>query len=82
VQPDSGVLPLAHWQSVTVARWLRLRESAPARANALWARLGADAGHRWTRAKLKDSTRHWFEVSHVDYLRALQKVLNELEPVA
>ena len=29
LQPDSGLFPLAHWQSVAVARWLRLRESRP-----------------------------------------------------
>jgi cation diffusion facilitator CzcD-associated flavoprotein CzcO len=76
VQPDSGIFPLMHWQSVAFARWLRLRESHPGRAAALGARIDAEAGRRWTRAKVKDSTRHWFEVSHVDYLRAVQKMLN------
>jgi thioredoxin reductase len=79
VQPDSGIFPLAHWQSVAVARWLRAQETAPDRARAFGARIEAEAGRRWSSAKIKDSSRHWFEVGHVDYLRALQRTLDDLE---
>jgi len=79
VQPDSGVFPIMHWQAVTVARWLRLREADPDRADAFWARRRGDAKRRFTAARLRDSTRHWFEVNHVDYLHALQTALHELE---
>ncbi len=81
LQPDSGLFTLMHWQSVAFARWLRLRETAPERAEAFRSRLQADPTRRWTRARVKDSTRHWFEIGHTDYLRALQKTLDELEPV-
>jgi hypothetical protein len=80
VQPDSGIFTISHWQSVVFARWLRLRDAEPRRAAAYWSRVSV--GTRFTEAKVKDSTRHWFEVSHTVYLKALQKALNELEPAA
>ena len=82
LQPDSGLLPLSHWQSVVVARWLRLREVAPERAAGFLARVEGEAGRRWSRAKLKESTRHWFEVGHTDYLRALQRTVDEFQTAA
>jgi hypothetical protein len=80
LQPDAGVLPLVHWQTVVIARWLRLRRSDPRRASTLWRRFGGRPGRRWQEARVKDSTRHWFEISHRRYLRALQRTLDELEP--
>jgi len=79
LQPDSGVFTLVHWQMVTYARWLRLREAAPAKATAFWAKVSAEPERRWNPAKVKQSTRHWFEISHVAYLRALQQTLDQLE---
>lgn len=81
LQPDSGMFTMIHWQTVAIARWLRLRETAPQNAAAFAKRVDAGAGRRWNRAKVKDSTRHWFEVSHTDYMRELQRTLDELEPV-
>jgi cation diffusion facilitator CzcD-associated flavoprotein CzcO len=78
LQPDSGVFTLMHWQAVAVARWLRLREAQPAAAEKVRARLGGQSQRRWIRARVKDSSRHWFEIGHVDYLRALQRTLNDL----
>ena len=79
VQPDSGLFPIVHWQTVAIARWLRLREADPTRAAAFWQTVVSSPDRRWTQARVKDSTRHWFEVSHTVYLRALQRVLGELE---
>ena len=42
----------------------------------------AEFGERYNQAKVKQSTRHWFEVSHVDYLRAVEKTLREMEAAA
>ncbi|HEX6967302.1 MAG TPA: NAD(P)-binding domain-containing protein [Micromonosporaceae bacterium] len=81
LQPDSGLFPLVHWQTVAIARWLRLRSTDPRRAAAFAAEIEAGAGRSWSRARVKDSTRHWFEVSYADYLRALQRTLDRLEPV-
>ncbi len=79
LQPDSGVFSLMHWQAVTMATWLRLRDNAPDKATAYWRKHHHQFGVSYNRAKLKQSTRHWFEVSHVEYLRALQKALTEME---
>jgi hypothetical protein len=81
LQPDSGLFSLAHWQAVTVAAWLRLREIAPERAATFWRRQHREATGRFNRARLKQSTRHWFEVSHIDYLRAVDRTLREMENV-
>jgi cation diffusion facilitator CzcD-associated flavoprotein CzcO len=82
LQPDSGVFGLMHWQTVTVAAWLRLRELAPERAAAFWRRHHRELSVRYHRAKVASSTRHWFEVGHIDYLRALDATLRELEATA
>mgnify|MGYP002620872278 FL=1 len=82
LQPDSGVFSLMHWQAVLIATWLKLREQAPERANNYWRANHHLAGRRFTRARVKDSTRHWFEVNHIDYLRALEKALRQMEPAS
>jgi hypothetical protein len=79
LQGDAGLFPLAHWQSVAVARWLRLRVIDPERA--------ADVQHHeadrpvrsWSRRRMVPSTRHWFEVGTVAYLRTLEDLLRRLE---
>jgi len=82
LQPDSGLFTLMHWQAVAVARWLRLREAQPARAEQVWAAVRGEGDRRWTGARVKDSSRHWFEIGHVDYLRALQHTLDDLAVAA
>ena len=79
VQPDGGIFGIVHWQTVAIARWLRLRASDPARAQAFWTRTAGAPEPRLNPAKLRDSTRHWFEISHTVYLRAVQRTLDELE---
>ena len=79
VQPDAGVFPLAHWQSVVFARYLRARQSAPQRAAEFGRRVEKEAGGSWHEGRTTDSTRHWFEVSHGLYLRELQRALDTLE---
>jgi hypothetical protein len=77
VQPDSGIFALSHWQTVLFARLLSLRESDPARAAGFAAKVNANAGERYS-GRVKESSRHWFEVGHADYLRAVQRNLDEL----
>jgi len=79
LQPDGGVFSLMHWQAVMIATWLRLRDSAPDKADRYWRRHRGETGQRFNKAKVKQSTRHWFEVSHVEYLRAVDKTLREME---
>ncbi len=78
VQPDSGIFAIAHWQSVVLARWLQLLDAAPERAAAFWSRLRTGE-KRYVKANVSSSSRHWFEIDHVVYLRALQRALDELE---
>ena len=78
IQADGSLYPLIHWQTVAFSRWLRLREAAPARADAFWTKISAAPERQWNEAKVKNSSRHWFEISHTLYLRELQKTLDEL----
>jgi len=82
LQPDSGIFSMMHWQAVTAAAWLRLRDLAPDRAASFWTAHRSLATGRYNAAKVKQSTRHWFEVSHVEYLRALERILRGLEVVS
>ncbi len=80
LQPDAGLFPLAHWQSVAVARWLRLRVADPVRAAAVQQKESARPIRSWTRQRVVPTSRHWFEVGSTDYLRALEDLLKQLEP--
>jgi len=78
IQPDSGLFSIVHWQTVLMARWLKLRDTDPRRAAAFWT--GAfPSDQKLTAGRVKDTSRHWFEVSHLVYLKALQRLLNSLE---
>jgi hypothetical protein len=79
LQADAGLFPLAHWQSVAVARWLRVRRDDPERAAAVQQRESRRTPRRWSRTDMVASSRHWFEVGHTAYLRALGTLLTELE---
>ncbi|HEX6074398.1 MAG TPA: NAD(P)-binding domain-containing protein [Micromonosporaceae bacterium] len=78
IQPESGQFPLVHWQTVAIAEWLRVRATAPDRARAFWPRVTVGADRRWSQVKPLDSSRHWFEVGHHRYLKALERTFNEL----
>jgi hypothetical protein len=82
VQPDSGMFSIVHWQSVLIAQWLRMWEIAPERAGAVWDRHRREPVRRYTAGPVADTSRHWFELDHVVYLKALQRTLNELEAAA
>jgi hypothetical protein len=80
LQPDAGLLPLAHWQSVAVARWLRLRVDDPARAAVVQQKESGRPARDWARRGVVPTRRHWFEVDHIAYLRALDGLLKQMEP--
>ena len=83
IQPDSGQWTLAHWQGVLLARVAEALRTEPARARGLLSRAPAEADRRFSAgARYKDSTRHYYEVAHQDYLRALQDAIHELEVTA
>jgi len=79
LQADAGLFPLAHWQSVAVAKWLKLHATDPARAADVQRKESSRPVKTWTRRNVVPSSRHWFEVSHTSYLRTLDNLLTELE---
>ncbi|WP_374728272.1 flavin-containing monooxygenase [Catenuloplanes atrovinosus] len=79
LQPDSGMGMMVHWQAVAFARWLRLRAADPDRAARVWERLRSEAGRPLEQGRVARSPRHWFEVGYRNYLKALQRLLDETE---
>jgi len=65
-----------------VARWLRLRVTDPQRAAAVQQKESVRPVASWSRRRVVPTARHWFEVDHTDYLRAVEGLLREMEPVS
>lgn len=80
IQPDSGQFKLVHWQAVAMAKFLQLTRRSATASGAFMDRfrrhldedLGAGVGY-------KESTRHYVEVQHMDYLRGLADLIHEME---
>ncbi|MBW3658541.1 MAG: NAD(P)-binding domain-containing protein [Actinobacteria bacterium] len=78
IQPDSGQFKLVHWQTVAVARYLALKDRDPVRAREFREQVRRHVHERSLGGiEMVDSTRHLVEVEHVDYLRALARLINE-----
>jgi hypothetical protein len=80
LQSDGALFPLAHWQSVAVARWLRLRSTDPVRAAAVQQTESKRPLKQWVRTAVVPTPRHWFEVGGTAYLSVLEDLLKRLEP--
>jgi thioredoxin reductase len=80
IQPDSGQFKLVHWQGVAIAKQLEaLRDGAPS-LEAFRSRRRAHAGEDLGFGVIyKESTRHFYEINHYDYLRELESDINLLE---
>ena len=81
-QPDSGVFAIAHWQAVLVAEvfdaaMTSTRESDRVRREVLDRLQGTTSAHRAVSGGVRfaRSTRHDYEVSHQDYLRAIDRTI-------
>ena len=80
IQPDSGQWTLAHWQGILIARVAEALRTRPSTVHRFLSRAAAEADRRYSAgADYKDSTRHYYEIAHQDYLRALQDAIHELE---
>ena len=80
IQPDSGQWTLAHWQGMTIARFIEAGRERPAVADRFFRSVTAEAGRSFTAGTTyKDSSRHYYEVAHQEYLEALQSAIHELE---
>jgi thioredoxin reductase len=80
IQPDSGQFCLVHWQAVMMAAFLELERDDPAAA-AHYLDAAHDKLHERSQGgvTLIESTRHYVEVEHADYIRVLQREIRELE---
>jgi thioredoxin reductase len=80
IQPDSGQFCLVHWQAVMLATFLTLRRADPAAARRYLGDNRRRVGERSQGGiELIDSTRHYVEVEHADYVRVLQREIRDLE---
>jgi thioredoxin reductase len=81
IQPDSGQFKIVHWQAVAIAKVLRAvvdgDREALARFHAARARRLGEDDHRGL--QYKESTRHHVEINHFDYLRGMERLVNEIE---
>jgi hypothetical protein len=69
-----------HWQAVMLATFLALRRADPAAARGYLDDNRDRVGERSQGGvDLVDSTRHYVEVEHADYIRVLQREVRELE---
>jgi hypothetical protein len=82
IQPDSGQWTIAHWQGVLIATYARLRKKDARAARAFYDRMIAQTNVRFTGgADYKESTRHYYEIAHQQYLEAIEADLHALERV-
>ncbi len=80
IQPDSGQFCLVHWQSVLLARFLELQQRDPDGARDYLTRARSRLDDRSQGGiDLIDATRHYVEVEHADYVRALADEIRELD---
>jgi hypothetical protein len=80
IQPDSGQFCLVHWQAVMLATFLALRRADPQAARGYLADNRERLAERSQGGiELIDSTRHYVEVEHADYIRVLQREIRDLE---
>ena len=80
IQPDSGQWTIAHWQGMLIATYAALRAQDPAAAQRFYDAMVSEVGVRFTGgADYKESTRHYYEIAHQEYLRAIELDLQRLE---
>ena len=81
-QPDSGVFAIAHWQAVLVAEVFDAAMRSPGESDRVRREVldrlqGTTSTHRAVSGGVRfaRSTRHDYEVSHQDYLRAIDRTI-------
>lgn len=76
IQPDSGQWTIAHWQGEAIATYLSLSRTDPVGAREVHDELIAARDRRFSAGTTyKDSSRHYYEIAHQEYLRALEDLL-------
>lgn len=79
IQPDSGQWTIAHWQGEAIASYLRLARIDAKSAREVHDELIAARDRRFSAGtNYKESSRHYYEIAHQDYLRALEELLERM----
>ncbi|MFG3338842.1 flavin-containing monooxygenase [Glycomyces sp. NPDC048151] len=78
VEPGVGVLPIVHWQTHAIARWLQVRKSDPERAESFKQQVNAESGHVATGSG-DSSPRRRLVVDAEEYLASLGRIIDTLE---
>lgn len=79
IQPDSGQWTIAHWQGEAIATFLAMARSDAEAAKEVHDELVAARERRFSAGTTyKDSSRHYYEIAHQDYLRALEELLSRM----
>ena len=83
IQPDSGQWTIAHWQGMLIATYAALLRDDPNAARRFYDAIVARTSVRFDGgAQYKDSTRHYYEIAHQDYLAAIERDLHALESMS
>jgi hypothetical protein len=83
IQPDSGQWTIAHWQGMLIATYAALRRADRLAANRFHDAVVASTSVRFSGgAQYKDSTRHYYEIAHQEYLSVVERDLHALESMA
>lgn len=80
IQPDSGQWTIAHWQGMLIATYAALLRADTPAATAFHRRVIGRLGERASGGTTyKQSSRHYYEIAHQDYLRMISADLHDLE---
>jgi cation diffusion facilitator CzcD-associated flavoprotein CzcO len=87
-QPDSGVFAIAHWQGVLVAEIFDAVTTSPQQSRRIREQVLAPLRETTSRSRtlsggvrFASSTRHLYEVSHQDYIRALDSAIDAVRRI-
>lgn len=79
IQPDSGQWTIAHWQGMAIAEFLALYRRDPQRAKTVFDAINAERERRFSGgAEYKESTRHYYEIAHQQYLEAIEEFIGQV----
>ncbi|GAA4924872.1 flavin-binding monooxygenase-like protein [Stackebrandtia albiflava] len=79
LQSDSGIFPLVHWQTVAIAKWLRVRASDPERAKEFRGQVITESEGGYAAPGMVDSPRHRLEVSGDRYAASIGRIIQTLD---
>lgn len=79
LQADSAIFPLVHWQTVAIAKWLRVRVANPERAKEFRTQVVTESSQRYAVPNVIDTPRHTLEVSGERYASSVARIIDTLD---